>query len=88
MKIIMERSLRDFEFWGGAVKWTELLTNSEFDVIEDYFKEIFPPFDYDITETFINDIFWFEFTVISSYLWNIDDEEEAWVYLNQRRMQT
>lgn len=94
MKIVIEKSLRYFEFWGGAKDWTDLMYPEELDEVEEYLEELFEtnlPFDYSkstdcgVWETAINDLFWFEFETISSYLWNIDDQEEAWKFLIRRK---
>lgn len=57
MKIYAEKSLRDFEFWGGAEYTRNNLTLGEIDTIECVLEEIYPD---GASETTINDIFWFE----------------------------
>lgn len=57
MKIYEEKSLRDFEFWSGAKCRAEVLTPEELDQIEAIFEEIFPD---GMSDTAINDVFWFE----------------------------
>ena len=42
MKIYSEKSLSDFEFWGGARDTAELLTVEELDSIEATLEEIYP----------------------------------------------
>lgn len=61
MKIINETSLRNFDFWSGArttadTLW-EKIGGSAFDTIESILEECYPE---GITDTQINDIFWFE----------------------------
>ena len=51
----VEKSLKDFDFWGGAIANVKNLTDDEFDTIENYLEG----FEL-ITETEINDFFWFE----------------------------
>lgn len=51
----VEKSLKDFDFWGGAVANVKNLTDEEFDRIEEYLTEAEP-----LTETEINDFMWFE----------------------------
>ena len=51
----VEKSLKDFNFWGGAVANVKNLTDEEFDRIEEYLTEAEP-----LTETEINDFMWFE----------------------------
>ena len=57
MKIYAEKSLRDFEFWSGAIYRAETLTCEELDQIENILEDLYPD---GIGETAINDIFWFE----------------------------
>lgn len=51
----VEKSLKDFDFWGGAVANVKNLTDEEFDRIEEYLTEA-----ESLTETEINDFMWFE----------------------------
>lgn len=57
MKIVSEMSLVNFEFWGGAKLNADMLTIEEMEqfeyVLEDLYSE-------GVTDTFINDLFWFE----------------------------
>ena len=71
MKIISEMSLKDFEFWSGGADRAKLLTDAEFDTIENYFEDIFPD---GATDTQINDMFWFDFESICDYLGTTEDE--------------
>lgn len=72
MKIYKEESLSDFEFWSGAVDRAENLTDEEFGMIEDALEEMFPD---GMTETEINDFFWFDFDTIAQLL-GYEDEED------------
>lgn len=72
MKIYKEESLSDFEFWSGAVGRAENLTDEEFGIIEDALEEMFPD---GMTETEINDFFWFDFDTIAQWL-GYEDEED------------
>ena len=65
MKIYMEKSLRNFEFWSGAKDRVKYLTLHELDVIEDIFEDICPD---GMDETSINDFFWFEEDTIAEWL--------------------
>ena len=56
MKITTEKSLRSFEFWGGAKDTVKYLTDEELDTIEEILDEINPE---GLSETEINDTFWF-----------------------------
>lgn len=52
----VEKSLKDFDFWSGAILNAKNLTDEEFDTIESYLEESGEL----MTETEINDFFWFE----------------------------
>ena len=57
MKIYSETSLQNFEFWSGARDTADELTGHELDRIENELEAIYPD---GMTDTDINDIFWFE----------------------------
>ena len=57
MKYTVEQSLRNFQFWSGAKDTAEQLTEEQFDQIESVLEDCYPD---EITDTQINDIFWFE----------------------------
>ena len=65
MKIYTEASLRSFEFWGGAADRAVYLTYEELDIIESILEDLHPE---GLTETEINDIFWFEEDMIADWL--------------------
>ena len=65
MKIHTEQNLRDFEFWSGAKQTAELLTDEELDTIESMLEDIYPD---GMSETQVNDIFWFEDEFIAECL--------------------
>ena len=81
MKIVSETSLRYFAFWSGAKDTAEYLTPQDLDQIEFVFDEIYPD---GMTDTQVNDIFWFERDFIAECLgykdWekfvNKEDEDE------------
>lgn len=52
----VEKSLKDFDFWSGAIANAKNLTDEEFDTIENYLEESGEL----MTETEINDFFWFD----------------------------
>lgn len=56
MTITTEKSLRSFEFWSGALDTVKYLTDEELDTIEEIFEELNPE---GLSETEINDTFWF-----------------------------
>jgi len=65
MRVISEMSLRYFKFWSGAEDFAAKLTNREFDTIESYFEDMYPN---GISETDINDTFWFNRDLICELL--------------------
>lgn len=73
MKIINEdKSLRDFDFWSGAKDTVGYLTSDELDTIECLLEDAYPD---GMTETQINDLFWFDTDVIAEWLGYSDWEE-------------
>lgn len=72
MKIYVEKTLKDFEFWGGAKERAAMLTDSELESIEETLEDIRPE---GMSETEVNDFFWFEFDAIANIL-GYEDEEE------------
>ena len=56
MKITTEKSLKNFEFWSGALDRVKYLTDEELDTIEEILEELNPD---GLSETEINDTFWF-----------------------------
>lgn len=66
MKIISEdKRLRDFDFWSGAKDTVDYLTSDELDTIEDILEDAYPN---GMTETQVNDLFWFDTDVIAEWL--------------------
>ena len=65
MTIKCEKSLRDFEFWSGAKQTVKYLTVSEIDTIEEILEELYPD---GMTDTEINDFFWFDNDTIAEWL--------------------
>lgn len=56
MKVINDNlSLRDFDFWSGAKE--HCFSDSELSQIESVLEELYPD---GMTDTQINDLFWFE----------------------------
>lgn len=72
MTIITEQSLRSFEFWSGAKDNADELTIEQFDELESMLDELYPD---GITETQLNDLMWFDFDDVKSWL-GINDEED------------
>ena len=57
MKYTVEESLRQFNFWSGAKDTAEQLTAEQLDQMESILEDCYPD---GMTDTQINDIFWFE----------------------------
>jgi hypothetical protein len=72
MKYTKEENLTSFEFWAGAKQVADRLTYNELQQLDEYLEELF--YDRDISETEINDIFWFEPEIIFEHLM-IDENE-------------
>lgn len=81
MQYTVEKSLSAFEFWSGAKETAKELTAEQLDQMESILEDCYPD---GMTETQINDIFWFEQDWIAEMLgfrsWEdligIEDEEE------------
>lgn len=65
MKIYSEKSLRNFEFWSGAVETAHTLTMEQLDEVEAILEDSYPD---GMDETEINDLFWFEEDTIAEWL--------------------
>lgn len=83
MKVYSEQSLRDFEFWSGAKETAKYLTAEQMDTVETMLEDLYPD---GMSETEINDIFWFEEDTIADWLGydsfdeimeEVDSEDEA-----------
>ena len=72
MKITSETSISNFEFWSGAKSNAEELSLSQFEQIEFILEDLYPD---GISDTTLNDLFWFEFETIKEWI-GISDEEE------------
>lgn len=72
MKYFVEESLRNFNFWSGGKDRAELLTDEQFDTVEQMMEEIEPADGW--TDTAINDFFWFDFDTIAQWLGYADEE--------------
>ena len=65
MTIKTEQSLRSFEFWSGAKANAEMMTAEELDSVENELEAMYPD---GMTDTEINDFFWFEEDTIADWL--------------------
>ena len=72
MKIYTESSLNNFEFWSGAKDRTKYLNYKDFDIIESMLEDLYPE---GVSDTTINDLFWFEEDTIAEWLGYTDFEE-------------
>ena len=72
MTVYKEINLCDFEFWSGARDITQYLTYEDFEVIESILLDLYPN---GISETELNDLFWFEPDTIADWLGYNDFEE-------------
>lgn len=71
MTITKEIRLTQFEFWSGAKQFAEKLTYSELNELEGYIEDFLIE---NLTETDINDLFWFEDEMICEWL-DLDIDE-------------
>lgn len=72
MKYYVEDSLRNFQFWSGGKDRAEMLTDEQFDTVEQMMEEIEPADGW--SDTAINDFFWFDFDTIAQWLGYANEE--------------
>lgn len=72
MKYYVEESLSNFKFWSGAKENASELTEEQFGQLETILEDLFPD---GMSDTQINDLFWFKFDWIKEIL-GIEEEEE------------
>ena len=65
MKLYKEESISSFEFWSGAKDTAKYLTEDEMNTIECILEEQYPD---GMSETELNDFFWFEDDTIAEWL--------------------
>ena len=65
MLIHSETSLRDFSFWCGGADNAACLSYEQLDIIEEILSDIYVD---GITETQLNDLFWFDEDIIAEWL--------------------
>lgn len=66
MKVIKEINYAwDFTFWSGAKDTVKYLLDHEVNIIFDMLEELYPE---GMTETEVNDFFWFETDTIADWL--------------------
>lgn len=75
MKIYTEQSLHNFQFWSGAKDFACELTDSQLDTVEAILEDLYPD---GMTDTEINDLFWFDQDTIRDWLdLPTEEQEEA-----------
>lgn len=74
MTIKTEVTLNSFDFWAGAKDNAKLLTMQELDEVEAMLEDIYC--DEELTDTELNDLFWFDFDTVCEWL-GLDPEEVA-----------
>ena len=65
MKVINDMSLNNFQYWAGAGYTFEVLDSHQIGEIEGILEELYPD---GMTETEVNDFFWFERDTIADWL--------------------
>lgn len=65
MKLYKDESISSFEFWSGAKDTAKYLTDDELNTIESILEEQYPD---GMSETELNDFFWFEDDTIAKWL--------------------
>ena len=79
MKVTTEQSLSNFNFWSGAKDNASELTDSQLDTIESILEDIYPD---GMSESSVNDLFWFDFETVKEWL-GIEEEEEEEEDINE-----
>ena len=74
MTMTIEKSLKDFHFWGGAAYNAAKLTPEELDSIEEQMEELIDQTSEPWSVTEVNDFFWFQFEDVCEWL-GLDYEE-------------
>jgi hypothetical protein len=72
MRMFKEDQLSNFNFWSGAADTVKYLTADEINQVGDILEDIFPD---GMSETQVNDFFWFETETIAEWLGYSDFEE-------------
>lgn len=72
MIITREETLNNFDFWSGAKDNANMLTYKQLEQITEALEEIYPE---GMTETQINDLFWFDFAYVCELIGLVYDVE-------------
>ena len=73
MKIITDQSLTDFKFWSGAETNAAELTYDQLKQAEAIIDDLYPD---GMTDTQLNDLFWFDFEAVQEWLGITTEEDE------------
>ena len=73
MKIYEEISLRNFQFWSGGKESADDFTFEQLDQVEAILEDLYPE---GMSDTAINDLFWFEPNTIREWLGMPTEEQE------------
>lgn len=65
MKWIIEDDLTQFDFWAGAKERAELLTDTELHTVSNVLEDMYPQ---GIDQMQVNNLFWFDFETVLSWL--------------------
>ena len=65
MKIYKDESISSFDFWAGAKDTVKYLTDDEMETIEFILEDLYPD---GMSETDLNDFFWFRDDLIAEWL--------------------
>ena len=79
MIITREENLTNFDFWSGAKDNANMLTYEQLEQTTEVLEEIYPE---GMTETQINDLFWFDFAYICELIGLEYDEENDEIITN------
>jgi len=66
MEYIVDNSICDFEFWGGAKEKAAMLTGEQMEILDNELENVLN--DGLLTETQINNLFWFDFDTVCQIL--------------------
>lgn len=56
IRYYVEESLNDFQFWGGGKDFAKLLTSDELEIMDDVIMDVCGD---EMSDVYVNDIFWF-----------------------------
>ncbi len=79
MIITKEENLTNFEFWSGGKDNAEKLTHEQLEQITEVLEDIYPE---GMTETQINDLFWFNFEFVCEIIGLVYDDENDEIITN------